>query len=504
MPARLATHGRPQAAPAPEEYSLIRRRGPWKDALRRRMLAVADTLTLFIAIAVAGIAEGHDYLLWAFALLPLWLLLAKIEGLYDRDQPKIWYLTIDEAPALVHWVTVSVATTSLLMAAFLDAGWLSAKGAAVMWVTALLSAAAFRSAARNIWRRIVPPERGLVIGSGQLASAVRRKLKLEPGHHMTVVGYTGSPSGRNGNGSGLDRSTDSNGHAVTREEVAVSAQLDDLDQADLEELIKATRAERVILAAPELDEPTLARVVRSCRSLGVKLSVAPPMRAMLGTAVELSHIAELPVIEYRTGNPSRSTMALKRALDVLVATAGLVVLTPVMAVVALLIKLDSRGPVLFIQPRAGRQGEPFPILKFRTMDQDAEQRISEVVSMEDLQEPMFKLRDDPRVTRLGRFLRQTSLDELPQLINVVRGDMSLVGPRPEALWLVERYSETERFRLEMRPGITGPMQVHGRGELTFQERLAVEREYVENYSLRKDVKILMRTVSAVVRARGAF
>ena len=138
MPARLATHGRPQAAPAPEEYSLFRRRGPWKDALRRRMLAVADSLTLFIAIAVAGIVEGHNFLLWALALLPLWLLLAKIEGLYDRDQPKIWYLTIDEAPALVHWVTVSVATTSLLMAAVLDAGWLSAKGAAVMWVTALV------------------------------------------------------------------------------------------------------------------------------------------------------------------------------------------------------------------------------------------------------------------------------------------------------------------------------------------------------------------------------
>ena len=502
MPARLATHGRPQAAPVPEEYSLFRRRGPWKDALRRRLLAVADTLTLIVAIAVAGVVEGHNFLLWVLPLLPIWLLLAKVEGLYDRDQPKIWYLTIDEAPALVHWVTVSVATTSLFMAAVLDAGWLSAKGAAVMWVSALVAAAALRSAARNLWRRMVPPERGLVIGSGQLASAVRRKLKLEPGHHMNVVGYTGVPSSRNG--SAPDAPGNGNGHAGTREEVALATQLDELDQADLEELIRATNAERVILAAPELDEPTLARVVRSCRSLGVKLSVAPPMRAMLGTAVELSHIAELPVIEYRTGDPSRSTMALKRALDVVVASVGLLVLTPVMAVVAVMIKLDSRGPVLFIQPRAGRKGVTFPILKFRTMDRDAEERISEVVSMEDLQEPMFKLRDDPRVTRLGRFLRQTSLDELPQLINVVRGDMSLVGPRPEALWLVERYSETERFRLEMRPGITGPMQVHGRGELTFQERLAVEREYVENYSLRKDVKILLRTVSAVVRARGAF
>jgi lipopolysaccharide/colanic/teichoic acid biosynthesis glycosyltransferase len=138
------------------------------------------------------------------------------------------------------------------------------------------------------------------------------------------------------------------------------------------------------------------------------------------------------------------------------------------------------------------------------MCQDAEERISEVVSVDALEEPMYKLRRDPRVTRVGRFLRRTSLDELPQLFNVLCGDMSLVGPRPEELWLVERYGETERFRLEMRPGITGPMQVHGRGQLTFQERMAVEREYVENYSLKKDLRILLRTVGAISRADGAY
>jgi lipopolysaccharide/colanic/teichoic acid biosynthesis glycosyltransferase len=132
------------------------------------------------------------------------------------------------------------------------------------------------------------------------------------------------------------------------------------------------------------------------------------------------------------------------------------------------------------------------------------ERISEVIPVDDLKEPMYKLRSDPRVTRMGRFLRKTSLDELPQLFNVLRGDMSLVGPRPEELWLVERYGETERFRLAMRPGLTGPMQVHGRGELTFQERLAVEREYVENYSLKKDVRILLRTAQAIFRAEGAY
>jgi lipopolysaccharide/colanic/teichoic acid biosynthesis glycosyltransferase len=195
---------------------------------------------------------------------------------------------------------------------------------------------------------------------------------------------------------------------------------------------------------------------------------------------------------------------LKRGMDIVVSAAGLVVTAPVMIVIAVLIRIDSRGPALFKQLRAGRHGEPFRFLKFRTMCRDAEERISEVLAVEEMKEPMYKLRRDPRVTKVGRFLRRTSLDELPQLFNVLRGDMSLVGPRPEELWLVERYSEPERFRLDVRPGITGPMQVHGRGQLSFQERLAVEREYVENYSLKKDLRILLRTAGAIFRADGAY
>jgi lipopolysaccharide/colanic/teichoic acid biosynthesis glycosyltransferase len=220
--------------------------------------------------------------------------------------------------------------------------------------------------------------------------------------------------------------------------------------------------------------------------------------------VRLSHIAEMPVIEYGTWGTSPSTMAIKRASDIVVSLFAIVVLSPVMLAIALSVRLDSRGPALFKQLRAGRYGRPFRILKFRTMCRDAEERISEVVSVTELREPMFKLREDPRVTRVGRFVRRTSLDELPQLFNVLVGQMSLVGPRPEEVWLVERYDETQRFRLQMRPGLTGPMQVHGRGELNFQERMAVEREYVENYSLRKDLKILLRTVSTILGARGAY
>jgi lipopolysaccharide/colanic/teichoic acid biosynthesis glycosyltransferase len=144
------------------------------------------------------------------------------------------------------------------------------------------------------------------------------------------------------------------------------------------------------------------------------------------------------------------------------------------------------------------------MLKFRTMVREAEARLPDLVALDRLPDPMFKLRDDPRVTRVGRVLRRTSLDELPQLVNVLRGDMSLVGPRPEQVELVDRYEPEHRFRLLVRPGLTGPMQVFGRGELTFEERLAVEREYIENLSLGRDARILALTVSAVVHGKGAF
>ncbi len=435
------------------------------------------------------LVEGTNDPLWTIVTLPFWLILAKMEGLYDADHPKIWHLTVDEVPAIFHWITLSVAGALFFLRA-LPNETITLESAFALYFTALACAFSYRAAARALWRRRVPPERALVLGAGHLADAVARKLALEPGHHLSVMEIGESHPG--------DAAASSNGHRTEIE------RLEALSQDDLHWLLAEARAERVVLAVPELDEDTLARIVSACRSADIKLSVVPPMRAMLGTAVELSHIAEMPVIEYRTWSASPSTMAMKRALDVALSALALLVLAPLMLIIALAIRLDSRGGALFTQLRAGLHGVPFRILKFRTMCHDAEQRISEVISVEELSEPMFKLREDPRVTRVGRFLRRTSIDELPQLINVLKGDMSLVGPRPEEVWLVERYGETQRFRLEMRPGLTGPMQVHGRGRLNFQERLAVEREYVENYSLRKDIKILFRTVSAIFGARGAY
>jgi exopolysaccharide biosynthesis polyprenyl glycosylphosphotransferase len=480
-PVRM-TFGRAASALAPLPDRSQRRPSARKDALRRRLLFAADTLCALLSIAAMTVVEGTSDPLWGLAVLPLWAFLAKFEGLYDTDHPKIWHLTSDEARAIFHWVTLSSAGTLFFLRALPDET-VRIDSAAVLVSTALATAFPLRSLARAAWRGLVSAERALVLGSGELADAVSRKLALEPGHHLLVIQEPLSP----GNGDQADG-------------IALSA----LTTDDLQALLVETQAERVVLAVPELDEPSLARVVSACRSAGVKLSVVPPLRAMLGTAVHLTHIAEMPVIEYGTWDISPSTMAFKRAMDIIVATLGLVLMAPLMLLLGLLVRLESRGPALFKQLRAGRYGKPFRIFKFRTMCRDAEERISEVISVDDLDEPMYKLRSDPRVTRVGRFLRRTSLDELPQLINVLRGEMSLIGPRPEEVWLVQRYAETERFRLQMRPGLTGPMQVHGRGELTFQERLAVEREYVENYNFDKDVRILLRTVSTILRARGAY
>ena len=435
------------------------------------------------------LVESSADALWALLMLPLWLFVAKIEGLYDADHPKIWHLTSDEATTVFHWITLSVAATLFVIRALPDVT-LTVESAGALYVTALVTAFLLRGAARAVWRRLVPPELALVLGDGKLADAVARKLALEPGHHLAVLEYSAAK----------DRAPNRNGTRT----LPLELQVDQLSKQDLEVLLTEGEVERVVLAVPELDEGTLAKVVSVCRSAGVKLSVVPPMRAMLGTAVQLSHIAEMPVIEYGTWGASWSTMAIKRAIDFVLSALTILVLSPVMLVIALAIRLDSPGQSLFTQLRVGRGGRPFRILKFRTMCRNAEERISEVVSIEELSEPMFKVRDDPRVTRVGRFLRRTSLDEMPQLFNVLRGDMTLVGPRPEEVWLVERYAETERFRLDMRPGMTGPMQVHGRGELNFQERLAVEREYVENYSLRKDIKILVRTFFIIIRGQGAY
>ncbi len=194
----------------------------------------------------------------------------------------------------------------------------------------------------------------------------------------------------------------------------------------------------------------------------------------------------------------------KRGMDIVGALVGLAVTAPLVLLAAVAIKLDSPGPVFYVQTRIGEHGRPFRMFKLRSMRVDAEERLPEMVDVTRLPEPAYKLRNDPRVTRVGRWLRRTSLDEVPQFWNVLRGEMSLVGPRPEEARIVALYNDYQRRRLAVKPGMTGPMQVNGRGDLSFEERLRLEIEYIEHYSLWRDIQILCRTLPAVLRGKGAY
>lgn len=447
----------------------VRRRIRDRDSYRRRMLVGADVIAaLLVCGTVAQLSGDSAATLATLAFVPVWVLLSKLQGLYDRDHRTLRHLTVDEFPQLLTWaVTGTLALGFVMVVTANDAFDRVFVG---VFVVALVSALFLRALARFVWRRVTSRERAIIVGDGALAEAARRKLELFPDTHVDVVDMVPTEFARH------------NGTSLSERLVGV---------------------ERVILASQTLNEEALANFVRVCRTLEIKLSVIPPVRGMFGTAVELRHIADLPVVEYNTWNVSRSTLVLKRALDVSVALTLGVALLPIFVVVALAVRLDSAGPIIFSQRRAGRHGRPFRMYKFRTMVCDAEARLSELVCFDSLPEPVFKLERDPRVTRAGRFLRRSSLDELPQLLNVLKGDMSLVGPRPEQVELVERYGAEERFRLEVKPGITGPMQVFGRGQLTFEERLAVEREYIENHSIGRDGVLLALTVGAVAGRRGA-
>lgn len=457
------------AATAVPRFSIQRRQGPWRDALLRRMLALADLLAVLAASGALTVAAGTvNHALWTALSAPLWLVVAKVLELYDHDQRSLRHLTVDELARILAWALVGTALLGFFLT-ITPAGGLSAGEAVRAIAAASIAGAVLRATTRFVWRQITPAERALLVGEGELAAATRRKLELFPDIHVTVAAVVPA----------LDAA-------------ALRAGPELLDGID-----------RVIVATPTFNDDLLASLLARCRERLVKVSLVPPRRGMLGTAVKLIHVADLPVVEYNTWDVSRSTLLLKRIVDVVLAALLLALLSPLMLAAALLVLADGR-PVLFTQLRAGQNGRPFQMRKFRTMVPNAEELLPGLVLLDALPEPVFKLRADPRITRIGRLLRKTSIDELPQLFNVLKGDMSLVGPRPEQMELVSRYTDEQRVRLSIKPGLTGPMQVYGRGRLTFDERLALERDYIEHISLGRDLRILALTVASVLHGRGAF
>jgi exopolysaccharide biosynthesis polyprenyl glycosylphosphotransferase len=234
----------------------------------------------------------------------------------------------------------------------------------------------------------------------------------------------------------------------------------------------------------------------------VRVSILPRLLEVVGSTVEFDDLHGVTVMGVKRFELTRSSATVKRAFDLVWTSIGLLAVAPLMIVAAVAIKLDSPGPVFFRQQRVGRFGKRFHILKFRTMVQDAEALKESLRERNEAQGGMFKIADDPRVTRVGRFLRKTSLDELPQLLNILKGQMSLVGPRPLVIEEDMRVQGWHRRRLELTPGMTGPWQILGPTRVPLREMVALDYLYVANWSLWSDMKILLRTVSYVIRCRG--
>lgn len=434
------------------------------------MLAVADLVAGAIAAGIVAIpATGAA---WALLLAPGWLLAAKLIGLYDRDHRALRHLTSDEIPAIASWALAVTVLLELVLTST-EAGPLG-PGAAIAHVAAAITAAATtRSLARWAWWKWTPPELVGMVGDDPTLGQMRKKFGLFRDMNFRLaaehrIGDLGEDAER---------------------------------QLELGRLVSGV--DRIVVAAGGVEAELIARLSSLCRDHQVKLTVVSPFRGRALPSPQVTQLADLPILEYNTWDPSRSSLLLKRVVDLVVAAPLLALLAPLYPLLALAIKLDSPGPVIFSQVRAGLGGRPFRMYKLRTMRMAAEADLDRYVDLGDLEEPAFKLADDPRITRMGRILRRLSIDELPQLANVAVGEMSLVGPRPEQVELVDRYQPADRIRLAVKPGITGPMQIFGRGELCFAERMAVEVEYVENQSLARDLGIIIRTLPAVVRGTGA-
>lgn len=273
---------------------------------------------------------------------------------------------------------------------------------------------------------------------------------------------------------------------------------------ELERFLKSTSIYQVFLALPFWEQHRLPELVDTCHHVGVPFRVVPDLYHLSFDQVSVDQLSGLPLIGLRTVTLRGWNLWLKRMLDLALILMAAPFVLLVVAIIALAIRLDSVGPIVFRQTRVGKDGKPFTTYKFRTMVADAETRKAQVASNGSIDQRLFKLRDDPRKTRVGRFLRRTSLDEIPQLWNVLMGDMSLVGPRPQIPEEVARYEEWHRRRLEVMPGMTGLWQVLGRSDTSFDEMVRLDIYYAEHWSLSMDLRILIQTIPAVLSGRGAY
>ena len=483
--------GLEQVVPAPALHA----RGQLKRG-RTWMLIGGDLVALIVAYAIAYLLSDQLgslppvsaptwFLVLLVATAPIvWLAVFTAYHLYENDTLRISVSSFDETRDLFHAMLAGSLGYLILSQGvdfFFDWWIYTAVEAAFFLSGALVLVPIVRGSIRSwVIPRVMKPRRTLVVGSGPEARLVQRKIEAHPEYGLELVGFL----------DGNDPETPS----------PILGRPD-----EVAEIVDRYEIDRVLLASSVGSHEATLDLVRAVRRPDVQVSIVPRFFEIFTSHSTLDDIEGMPVVTLPPIRLGRSARVLKRSVDALASGVALLLLAPVLAVIALLIRLDSKGSALYRQPRRGRLGSTFEIVKFRTMHVGAEQRRSEVLHMNEVDGPLFKIKgSDPRVTRVGNFLRRTSLDELPQLWNVLKGEMSLVGPRPFVIYEADKITGWATRRLDMTPGITGLWQVLGRNDIPFDEMTKLDYLYVTNWSVWWDFKILCQTIPVVLGKRGAY
>lgn len=426
----------------------------------------------------------HVYFPNSLTLTLLLLFLYWAEGLYASSRPQRWF---NEIYIIFRGTVTGVAALyilSLLYRPVLYSRLIFAYAgiAVVMFLaTARVLGKVVESQRR---RRGYGVQRVVIVGAGETGRAIMRNIVAQPELGYQVVGFLDDKPERGSRDLGRFKG------------------LGGTDR--IADVIREHKVDAVIITLPWLYHRKILSIMAQCERAQVNVRIVPDLFQMSLSKVDVDDLNGIPLIGIKSVSISGWNLALKRAMDVVFATLVLLLLSPVMLLTALLIRLESAGPVIFKQIRVGRGGRLFTLYKFRSMREGAEQEQGFLADRNEATGPLFKMRDDPRCTRLGRFLRRTSLDELPQFFNVLKGDMSVIGPRPALPSEVEHYQEWHKKRLETWPGITGQWQVSGRSDLSFEEMVLLDVYYIENWSPWLDLRIALKTIPTLILGTGAY
>jgi exopolysaccharide biosynthesis polyprenyl glycosylphosphotransferase len=479
----LSRDGRRAARRIP--YVRTARGGPLQisESDQRRLLALSDVCAVLISLVLASSLAlslaGSNPLQWTLLLTaPAIVGIARLVGLYDRDRITV-RSSLDEVPRLLH-VTAAYTLGVWLLDGLAGRGQLSHSQALVLWLSSTLLIPMGRAGARAAMRRVARADDCLFIGDTDMWERFRARCAAR-GDASRVVHFP--------------LRTQAGGRYEPLGVQLVGA------EARLRTTIARQSVRHVVVAVDEPRAHDPLEGIMLLRRLGAKISVIPNLPVALGSSPVLDDFDGMPVVPVRSSRPSRVSLALKRSLDIVVSVVGLILLAPLFAVFAAAVKLGSPGPVFFHQDRVGRNGRIFRMHKFRTMIDGAHEQRDELKSM-NATTGVFKLLDDGRVTRPGRFLRRSSLDELPQLWNVLRGEMSLVGPRPLIPEEDQKVTGWGRARLDVLPGMTGEWQVMRGLRVPLDEMVMMDYLYISNWSLWADVKALLRTIPHIAGRRG--